>query len=106
MNKTLILISCLLVFALAEDISMEGEPILLGGYNTLSKQDLAENNELPQIEAFARNQYALKNNGVFLGELKSVRTQVVAGINYKLVFASDNGDVEIIVWDQSWTETR
>lgn len=40
-----------------------------------------------------------------LGNLKEVSTQVVAGVNYKMVFESSKGDYEMIVFSQPWTET-
>lgn len=40
-----------------------------------------------------------------MGELKEVWTQIVAGVNYKMVFESPNGDYQIIVFAQPWTET-
>jgi hypothetical protein len=35
-----------------------------------------------------------------------VKKQMVAGCNYKLTFQSHQGNVEIAVFDQSWTNTR
>ncbi len=31
--------------------------------------------------------------------------QVVAGLNYKMVFTSPKGFVEVVVFDQPWTNT-
>lgn len=57
------------------------------------------------VEQTAREDYAKKNNGKNLGQLLSVSQQVVAGINYKCNFASDSGEVEVVVFRQAWTET-
>ena len=54
MNKTLILLSCLLVFTLSQDITVN-RAILIGGYTTLDKNDLNETPEMGEIEKFARS---------------------------------------------------
>lgn len=59
-----------------------------------------------EIEIFAREGFANSNSGESLGPLISVRKQLVAGMNYKMTFASASGNVEIVVFDQPWTNTR
>lgn len=57
------------------------------------------------VEQAAREEYAKKNNGKNLGQLLSVSQQVVAGVNYRCNFASDSGEVEVVVFRQVWTDT-
>lgn len=52
----------------------------------------------------ARTTFAEEHNGV-LGEIKTVYRQVVAGINYTIIFATEEGDFEVKVFVQPWTET-
>jgi hypothetical protein len=104
MNKSFILLTCLLTFALTDEIRRS--PILIGGYTALAENDIQDVEEFPSIEEFARSEFAKQNSGEFLGDLISVDRQLVAGFNYKMVFATQDDDVEIIVFDQSWTNTR
>lgn len=101
MNKSILIILVLLALAFAEE-GLHDNPILIGGYAPFNQNDLQEMNEIVDL---ARSEY-LKQNGGNLGDLVSVERQVVAGFNYKLLFESDQGSVEIIVFDQSWTHTR
>lgn len=48
--------------------------------------------------------YAERNSGS-LGQLVKVYQQVVAGMNYKLIFETNAGQVEVDVFAQPWTET-
>jgi hypothetical protein len=51
----------------------------------------------------ARNYYKKSTNGEYvLGSVLSVQTQVVAGINYKINFASTRGNVSITMWVEPW----
>ena len=52
----------------------------------------------------SRTEYLLKNNEN-LGDIVSVSEQIVSGINYRIVFNSRSGPVQITVYCQSWTGT-
>jgi hypothetical protein len=52
----------------------------------------------------ARTEYLQKNNDN-LGDIVSVSEQIVSGINYRIVFNSGSGPVQITVYCQSWTGT-
>jgi len=47
----------------------------------------------------------LKTHGENLGEIKSVSEQIVSGINYRMVFNSKSGPVQVTVYCQAWTNT-
>ena len=38
-----------------------------------------------------------------MGRLLGVSEQVVAGVNYKMRFATKDGEYEVIVWVQPWS---
>jgi hypothetical protein len=57
-----------------------------------------------KAEELARETYKAKNNDE-LGLLKSVSKQTVAGNNYKMVFETQHGEYEIVVFVQQWTNT-
>jgi hypothetical protein len=79
----------------------------LGSYNSIDDGMLVElrnDSVFGKAEKLARETYKVKNNDE-LGCLKSVSKQPVAGINYKMVFESPNGDYEIVVFTQKWTDT-
>ncbi len=57
-----------------------------------------------RAQTMAREAYRSESNGE-LGTLISVSQQVVAGINYKMVFQTENGDYEVVVFCQPWTDT-
>lgn len=57
-----------------------------------------------KVDKTARDAYHAKTNGE-LGNLISVAQQVVAGINYKLTYQTENGQYEVTVFAQPWTET-
>lgn len=56
------------------------------------------------VEKLARETYRSENNGE-LGALLSVAQQVVSGINYKMIFQTENGQEEVIVYSQPWSNT-
>lgn len=51
-----------------------------------------------------RNAFELEHNGE-ISKLVSISTQVVAGVNYKIVFESDETTYEAVVYSQPWTQT-
>ena len=108
MNKSLILLSCLLSLlslTLSQNLITDS-PVLLGGYAGMTSSDLKDDPIFQEIEDFARKEYSTRNNGLLLGQLKSADRQLVAGFNYKMVFDSAEGLIEVVVFDQSWTQTR
>ena len=82
--------------------------IMVGGYRTVDDKTLLARQQndqnLMKVEKAARDAYRAKNNGE-LGNLIKVSEQVVAGINYKMVFQTENGDYEVVVFNQPWTQT-
>ena len=59
---------------------------------------------LKEAIAKARIEYLEKQNDN-LGEVVSVSEQIVSGINYRIVFNSGSGPVQITVYCQAWTNT-
>lgn len=47
----------------------------------------------------------MKTHGESLGEIKNVSEQIVSGINYRMVFNSKSGPVQVTVYCQAWTNT-
>jgi len=105
MLKQVLFVTFLIFCALSQNI--QGGKI--GGYSDVdpaSINSLDELMELKRIELIARKAYSTQNNGEELLQLTRIQRQVVAGLNYRLDFDSENGDiVEIQIFDQSWTHT-
>lgn len=81
----------------------------VGGYETLNpdaSNSNEENEAISSIETFARSEFAKRNSEVKLGNLIKVERQLVAGFNYKMTFETESGNIQITVFDQSWTSTR
>ncbi len=55
-------------------------------------------------EEHARKAYQEAHHAT-LGQLWKVYEQVVAGVNYRMVFESGNGLIEVTVFCQPWTDT-
>lgn len=55
-------------------------------------------------EEAARKAYQEAHKAV-LGQLWKVYQQIVAGINYRMIFETSNGLVEVTVFCQPWTNT-
>ena len=51
----------------------------------------------------ARDEFRSRNNGE-LGNVIEVYEQVVAGLNYKMIFQTENGNYEVVVWAQPWND--
>ena len=62
--------------------------------------------ELADIEKFARTEIDKANTGEVLGKLIDYKRQLVAGFNHKLTFETEKGTIEIVIFDQPWTNTR
>lgn len=60
---------------------------------------------LSRAEQEARTAFREKHNGGELGNMIELYEQVVAGINYKMIFQTENGNYEVLVFAQPWTET-
>ena len=58
-----------------------------------------------QALALARESYSEERNGE-LGRLIAVSRQVVSGINYRMIFMTDDGEFEVTVYIQPWTDTK
>jgi len=66
----------------------------VGGYKAVPEsalQDLINSDMFKQAEAEARKEFSLKENAE-LGHIIGVKEQIVAGINYKITFASPIGN--------------
>ena len=80
----------------------------MGGYETVdisAINDAREYQEMEEVIQFAKGEYG-KSNDEPLGRMASVSRQLVEGYNYKLLFEVVGGYVQIIVFDQTWTNTR
>lgn len=80
---------------------------MTGGYHKVTPKELASlQNDEVFIKALevAKQGFASEENGK-LGKLVSVQTQIVSGVNYKMVFESNIGEYQIIVYCQPWTNT-
>lgn len=79
----------------------------MGGYTEVNPQELSQMSNdanFASVQKLAREAYRAENNGE-LGNLISVSQQVVSGINYKMVFQTENGEYEVVVYCQPWTNT-
>lgn len=101
MNKSILVILALLALVLSQEVINEN-PILIGGYAPFNPNDVEE---MSGILDYAKSEYA-KHNGAPLQDLISVQRQLVSGFNYKFLFETEEGPVEIIVYDQPWTKVR
>jgi hypothetical protein len=80
---------------------------MVGGYSEVQEDQLASiraEDDFIKSEEAARKKYA-KDYSENLGQLVKVYKQVVAGMNYKMIFETPSGQVEIDVFSQPWTET-
>ena len=80
---------------------------MVGGFSEVHEDQLTS---LRSDEGFVRSEEAARKhfaeqNSESLGQLVKVYQQVVAGMNYKMVFETNSGQVEIDVFAQPWTET-
>lgn len=80
---------------------------MVGGYTEVHEDQLtsirSEDGFIKSEEA-ARKKFA-EEHSENLGQLVKVYQQVVAGMNYKMIFETNSGQVEIDVFAQPWTET-
>lgn len=80
---------------------------MVGGFRKADEATLANAKNdamLTKAEQVARDYYRAQNNGE-LGALVELYEQVVAGINYKMIFQTETGQYEATVFAQPWTET-
>ncbi len=80
---------------------------MVGGYTEIHQDQLASirsEQSFIKSEEAARKKFADEHHEN-LGQLVKVYQQVVAGMNYKMVFETASGQVEIDVFSQPWTET-
>ncbi len=80
---------------------------MVGGFTEVHDDQLSalrKDDSFLRSEEVARKAYAKRNSGN-LGQLVKVYQQVVAGMNYKLIFETNNEQVEIDVFAQPWSET-
>ena len=79
---------------------------MVGGYQDVDDSALTQlqNDEnFNRAETLAREAFRAERNEE-LGELISVREQVVAGVNYKMTFESESGQkFQVVVFCQPWT---
>lgn len=96
----------LIVFSTAQ-VTRYSKLQAVGAYSEV-KQEMFSS--LRGEECFVRSQdlarkvYKDTRHGV-LGQLVKVYQQVVAGVNYRMVFETSEGLIEITVFAQPWTET-
>lgn len=80
---------------------------MVGGYSEVKEEQLSAlrgDDSFLRSEEAARKFYKEKHTEN-LGQLVKVYQQVVAGMNYKLIFDSPKGLLEVDVFAQPWTET-
>lgn len=80
---------------------------MVGGFSQVDQAQIANLRNDPMLskaEEEARKAYRERNNGE-LGNMVELYQQVVAGINYKMIFQTENGNYEVLVFAQPWTET-
>lgn len=83
---------------------------IAGGFSPVSVDDA----EVKEMAAFATNAISTKSNSgpASLVQVVKAESQVVAGANYKLTLLMNIGanstpqQCEVVVFDQSWTQTR
>lgn len=79
----------------------------VGGYSEV-RQDMLSSlrgeQSFVRSEELARKAYQETRHGN-LGQLHKVYQQVVAGVNYKMVFETSEGLMEVTVFCQPWTNT-
>lgn len=106
-KKTVFFLLCT-VLILSQNLRGNGEH-LIGGYQPVNpkfKGTAEEMKDLADIEKFARTEIGKANTGEVLGELIDYKRQLVAGFNHKLTFETEKGTIEIVIFDQPWTNTR
>lgn len=52
----------------------------------------------------AREEYG-KTHNESLGEIIQVSEQIVSGINYRVIFNSASGPIQVTIYCQAWTDT-
>lgn len=67
-------------------------------------QELLDSDMFKKAEMEARKEFAQKEN-IELGRVVAVKEQVVAGMNYKMTFATPAGNYDVTVFVQPWTNT-
>jgi len=68
-------------------------PAIFGGLNDVSIREALANPEFKKADKAAKSQF-YNTHKVELGEIISVKSQVVAGINYLIKYRSPKGPVE------------
>jgi hypothetical protein len=79
----------------------------MGGFKKVDSTDMVElqsDSVFSEAMKLAREGYSAESNGE-LGKLLAVYRQIVSGVNYKMIFETKNGDYEIVVFTQPWTNT-
>ena len=93
-----------LIFILALVLFVCSTP---GGFTPIDTTDLPSlsNNDMYKVaEAKAREVFEERHNSN-LGTVVAVQQQIVSGINYKITFESPEGDYDVVVYCQPWTNT-
>ena len=104
----LILLS-LLVFASVSALAAARLGGIVGGWTPI--KDIKNDPHVAEIAEYAVTEYD-KRSGANLKLVKVVKgeTQVVAGINYRLVLKAKDGskttDYEAVVWEKAWEHFR
>lgn len=61
---------------------------------------------MQEIINFARAEYEQYNYNNNISKVLSMQRQTVSGYNFKMYFSAQYGQIEIIVYDQPWSDTR
>lgn len=72
---------------------------IVGGFSDTSIQDVADKPGFTQSDSAVRTQF-FNTYHVNLGQITSVQSQVVAGINYIINYDSPKGPVTAKVWSK------
>lgn len=105
MSKLFIVFAILFAMVYAQFVSYEVTQV--GGYKFVPEgamQELLQSDMFQKAESEARHEFASKEN-IELGRIVGVKEQVVAGMNYKITFASPAGNYDVTVFVQPWNNT-
>jgi hypothetical protein len=96
-----------ILFALAFSQFVSSGVTQVGGFKVVPEgamQQLLDSDMFKKAEMEARKEFSQKND-IELGRIVGVKEQVVAGMNYKITFATPAGNYDVTVFVQPWTNT-
>lgn len=108
LSLVLLVSSFLMIFDGISAVRISNKAMMVGGWKPIED---VKDPHVVEIGEFAVNEYNKKEKkGLVLNEIVSGESQVVSGINYKLVLdakdGSSNGKYEAIVWEKVWIGYR